>query len=582
MPLILVIVADPHEAAQLATLIQGRLPVDLVQAAEVGEGLLSLEDRIPDLILTSPLMSPFDDGVLDEYLRDLGPAGAHVQTLRIPVLSQAPKKAKRLGFSLRRRSKPEAPTLDGCEPKVFVDEIEQYLARAAEEKRHAASSDQAAGVVEQGEVAEPVIAEEHWTAAYSEDEPVASTSWSTPAPEPELEPEPEPAAWRADLLDRPLDEETPLYQPSPAAYEEPTVAYESPIEVAAPVEEPAAVERVMPDTVVEAIAEPAIEDVVEPAPIETYRAVPVIEEVVEPGPIDETFEVAETIDAAPSIEAAPSIDETPVIDETPAIDETPVIEEPAIEEAQITAVAVEAVPVVVAARRPSATDVDENKATPSFKAALAAIRAAWGKPPRTGDSPAGVPESSAPTRVEQEPVAAAHDVPESFEVDLTDVVEVLDEDPMDVDLGSAATMPQAPVDPVAETVEVYELSVEPDLSEFETQLITPVAPQRERPAPKTVPPAPVVEEHKAVESAPASAADANGDRRKKGKRATKGAKTPAPRQGKAQPPAAQNEWGIFDPNQCGFAALVDKLDEVADKKAKQQPNGAKARVISLS
>ena len=95
MPLILVIVADPHEAAQLATLIQGRLPVDLVQAAEVGEGLLALEDRIPDLILTSPLMSPFDDGVLDEYLRDLGPAGAHVQTLRIPVLSQAPKKAKR-------------------------------------------------------------------------------------------------------------------------------------------------------------------------------------------------------------------------------------------------------------------------------------------------------------------------------------------------------------------------------------------------------------------------------------------------------------------------------------------------------
>ena len=142
MPLILVIVADPHEAAQLAALIQGRLSVDLVQAAEVGEGLLALEDRIPDLILTSPLMSPFDGGVLDEYLRDLGPAGAHVQTLSIPVLSQAPKKAKRLGFSLRRRSKPETPTIDGCDPKVFADEIEQYLARAAEERRHAASNDQ--------------------------------------------------------------------------------------------------------------------------------------------------------------------------------------------------------------------------------------------------------------------------------------------------------------------------------------------------------------------------------------------------------------------------------------------------------
>ena len=142
MPLILAIVADPQEAAQLAALIQGRLSVDLVQAAEVGEGLLALDDRIPDLILTSPLMSPFDDGVLDEYLRDLGPAGAHVQTLRIPVLSQAPKKKQRLGFSLRRRSKPEnLPRSKGCEPKVFADEIEQYLARAAEEKRHASSNE---------------------------------------------------------------------------------------------------------------------------------------------------------------------------------------------------------------------------------------------------------------------------------------------------------------------------------------------------------------------------------------------------------------------------------------------------------
>jgi len=94
MQLILAIVADPHEAAQLAKLIQGRLSVDLVQAAEVGEGLLALDDRLPDLILTSPLMSPFDDGVLDEYLRSLGPAGAHVQTVRIPVLSEAPKKKK--------------------------------------------------------------------------------------------------------------------------------------------------------------------------------------------------------------------------------------------------------------------------------------------------------------------------------------------------------------------------------------------------------------------------------------------------------------------------------------------------------
>jgi len=525
MSLILVIVADPHEAAQLATLIQGRLPVDLVQAAEVGEGLLSLEDRIPDLILTSPLMSPFDDGVLDEYLRDLGPAGAHVQTLRIPVLSQAPKKAKRLGFSLRR-SKPEAPTIDGCEPKVFVDEIEQYLARATEEKLRAASSDQAPVIIEQEEVAEP-IAEEQWTAAYSEEEPVVRSSWSEPAREPE--PEPEPVAWRADLLDRPPVEETPIYQPSPVAYEEPAIEYaaeptvqyeveatvehdiEAAVEYASAieeeaiaVEEPVAVEPEMPVAVVEAIAEPTIEEVVEP--------------------------------------------ETPV--------DAPVTAEPS---------------------KPAGAGLDEDKASPSFKAALAAIRAAWGKPARNGGSPVGAPESPAQVPAKPQPMTAAAETPASVEVDLTDVVEVLDEDPMDL----VPRAVESRVDPVAETVEVYELSIEPDLNELDTQVITPVASPREPSAPKTVAAAPVVEEPKAAESA-SGAADGNGDRRKKSKRAPKSAKAqaPAPRQGKA--PAAQNEWGVFDPNQCGFAALVDKLDEVADEKTKQPQNGTKARVISLS
>ena len=172
MQLILAIVADQQQAAQLAALIDGRLAVDLVQAAEVGEGLLALDDRIPDLILTPPLMSPFDDGVLDEYLRDLGPAGAHVQTIRIPVLSQAPKKAPRLGFSLRRRAKPEATTPDGCDPKVFADEIALYLARAADEKLHA-STNESAPVIQRRSVQEEVTAqpvtEAQWRPAHGSD-----------------------------------------------------------------------------------------------------------------------------------------------------------------------------------------------------------------------------------------------------------------------------------------------------------------------------------------------------------------------------------------------------------------------------
>lgn len=139
MQLILAIDSDPRRSEQLASLVRG-LQVDLVQATSAGEGLLALQDRIPDLILTAPLLSPFDDGVLDEYLRDLGAAGAHVQTVRIPMLNPEPKRssfANRL-FDLGRgrHNKPSASaaTPDGCDPDVFADEISTYLSRAASAK----------------------------------------------------------------------------------------------------------------------------------------------------------------------------------------------------------------------------------------------------------------------------------------------------------------------------------------------------------------------------------------------------------------------------------------------------------------
>ena len=124
MQLILAIDSDPRRSEQLATLVRARLQVDLVQATSAGEGLHALRDRVPDLILTSPLLSPFDDGVLDEYLRDLGSSATHVQTVRIPMLSSGPRKksaANRL-FSLGRKKAPTSSAApDGCDPKVFAD-----------------------------------------------------------------------------------------------------------------------------------------------------------------------------------------------------------------------------------------------------------------------------------------------------------------------------------------------------------------------------------------------------------------------------------------------------------------------------
>ena len=144
MQLILAIDSDPRRSEQLATLVRARFTVDLVQATSAGEGLHALRDRVPDLILTAPLLSPFDDGVLDEYLRDLGAAATHVQTVRIPMLSAPPKKksaAKSL-FGLGRKKKPTSSAApDGCDPKVFADEIAHYLTRSLEERSASSQSD---------------------------------------------------------------------------------------------------------------------------------------------------------------------------------------------------------------------------------------------------------------------------------------------------------------------------------------------------------------------------------------------------------------------------------------------------------
>ena len=124
MQLILAIDSDPRRSEQLASLVRARLSGGSRTGDVRRRRTARAEGSGPDLILTSPLLSPFDDGVLDEYLRDLGAAATHVQTVRIPMLSAGPKKkasATRL-FSLGRRDTSSAAP-DGCDPKVFADEI---------------------------------------------------------------------------------------------------------------------------------------------------------------------------------------------------------------------------------------------------------------------------------------------------------------------------------------------------------------------------------------------------------------------------------------------------------------------------
>ena len=139
MALILAIESDKRQVNYLTAMVKGKLHAELV-LGDTAEGALNrLGDRVPDLILTSALLSPKDEQALGDRLRRLNGVAAHVQMLTLPVLGPPSKghasnaKGGMLSALLGDRgSQTSAP--DGCDPAVFADQCREYLRRAAEER----------------------------------------------------------------------------------------------------------------------------------------------------------------------------------------------------------------------------------------------------------------------------------------------------------------------------------------------------------------------------------------------------------------------------------------------------------------
>jgi len=143
MPLILAIEPDRRQANQLNAVVKGRLHADLVLADSAEEALAALGDRVPDLILTTALLSPTDEVVLGERLRALNGVAAHVQTLTIPVLAgPRPRLSRARGMlsALRRGKQEQNDAPDGCDPTVFASQCAEYLERAAAERASAVTA----------------------------------------------------------------------------------------------------------------------------------------------------------------------------------------------------------------------------------------------------------------------------------------------------------------------------------------------------------------------------------------------------------------------------------------------------------
>lgn len=134
-PLILAIQPDRSKASPLRS-IASRVKAELRLVDSVGSALEAIRERVPDLILTPPLLSARDDSALTGRLRELGDAAAHIQTLTIPDLQETPAPLSGAGmFATLRRDKPRAFGPEACEADTFAEQVAVYLKGAAEARR---------------------------------------------------------------------------------------------------------------------------------------------------------------------------------------------------------------------------------------------------------------------------------------------------------------------------------------------------------------------------------------------------------------------------------------------------------------
>jgi hypothetical protein len=134
MAIVLAIEPDRRQAAHLSAIVRQQVGADLVIADTTEGALDAIGDRVPDLVLVPALLSPQDDAALAAALRVIA-AAAHVRTLTIPVLANGTKRTSGGGLLAKWRKRgAESPEPDGCEPAVFGEQISAYLREAAAER----------------------------------------------------------------------------------------------------------------------------------------------------------------------------------------------------------------------------------------------------------------------------------------------------------------------------------------------------------------------------------------------------------------------------------------------------------------
>lgn len=140
---ILVIEPDRRQSAKLAMLARNQLHVETVIVASVHDAMQILDERVPDLLLTSAVLLPRDEATLTERLRQLAAAGMKVSTLRIPILEAPTRRLLGPQKGPGNRLRPVVHGLrsqDACDPFVFGIQLNAHLERLASEQPAVAAS----------------------------------------------------------------------------------------------------------------------------------------------------------------------------------------------------------------------------------------------------------------------------------------------------------------------------------------------------------------------------------------------------------------------------------------------------------
>ena len=133
MPLILAIEPDKRQASRIGAIGRSIGGAELLIADSVDRAIAVLGGRVPDLLLTSLLLSPKEEA----RLRELNGDGVSIQTLVIPVLASPSRRATAaVGLLTRLRApKGDHGQAEGCDPAVFAAQISEYLEHLEQDRK---------------------------------------------------------------------------------------------------------------------------------------------------------------------------------------------------------------------------------------------------------------------------------------------------------------------------------------------------------------------------------------------------------------------------------------------------------------